>query len=92
MWISCAQQECQERRAQRKSDPVAESDLVDADVGGPGNGETRDGLFWLGCVQGCTVWAHEYTVINADIRASAIIRKKRQRQQHLCQTRLPHDC
>jgi hypothetical protein len=47
VWISCAQQEYQEGRAQGKSDPVAGSDLVDADVGGPSNGETRDGLFWL---------------------------------------------
>jgi hypothetical protein len=65
MWISCEQQEYQERGAQRKSDPVAESDLVDVDVGYPSDRETRNRLFEAaslasyillasGCVQGCT--------------------------------------
>ena len=45
MWASFERQEYQARRAQRKSDPVAESDLVDVDVGYPDDSETRNRLF-----------------------------------------------
>ena len=65
VWTSCERQENQERRAQRKSDPVAESDLVDVDVGYPSDRETRNRLFEAAslasyillafrCVQDCT--------------------------------------
>jgi len=103
VWTSCERQEYQERRAQRKGDPVAESDLVDVDVGYPGDRGTRNRLFeaaslasiyfWLLTVfKAVLLWTHECTVISAGIRASTGSRKKQQRMQHFCQTRLPHGC
>lgn len=103
MWASFERQEYQARRAQRKSDPVAKSDLVDVDVGYPDDRETRNRLFEAASLaslytSGFWLRSRLYCFGRMSAPSSALAsepygsRKKQQGLQHLCQTRLPHGC